>query len=280
MSPLAISLVLLAAVLHACWNAMVKAVADRAAVLAAVSAAHALAGLVLIAMAPAPAVASWPSIVISTVVHYGSYILLFHAYRLGEFSQVYPISRGLAPMVVAVGAAILIGETLTPTEWAGLIAISLGIGFLALQRGAIRAPPATILIALALGCTIATYSVADGIGVRLSGSPLGYMGWLFLCEAPVPMAIAIRRLHRGGNFDPRVLGLGLAGGVFALTAYGLVLYVKTFAPLGAVSAVRESSVVIAALIGVIAFHERPWRGRIAAAVVVAGGVIALALAGA
>lgn len=276
MSLFALGLVLFSALLHAGWNAMLKALDDRAGVLGAVSFAHVLAGVVLISMSPVPDRASWLSIFISTVVHYGYYLLLFRAYRLGDLSQVYPISRGLAPAFVAISAYVLIGESLGVQGWMGLAAISAGICLLALLRGAVQAERSTLLLALALGGLIGTYSVADGIGIRQAGTATGYMGWLFLCEAPVPLAIALYRRRNRGHFSPRTLILGGVGGIAAVTAYGLVLYVKTLAPLGAVSALRESSVIIAALIGVVAFGERPWLGRLVAAVVVAIGVITLA----
>ncbi len=278
MSAFALGIVLFSALLHAGWNAMLKAVDDRAGVLGAVSLAHALAGVLLIALSPIPDRTSWPSIFISTVVHYGYYLLLFRAYRHGDLSQVYPISRGMAPAFVAISAYLIIGEGLGPMGWAGLALVSGGICLLALQRGAVRVPRTTIGLALLLGVCIGTYSVADGIGIRQAGTATGYMGWLFLCEAPVPLAIALHRRRNRGHFAPRTLILGLLGGVAAVTAYGLVLYVKTIAPLGAVSAVRESSVIIAALIGVVLFRERPWKGRLVAAVIVAMGVITLSSA--
>lgn len=277
MSLSALAIVLFAACLHAGWNAMLKAITDRAAILAAVAGAHVVIGLAMILIYPVPAVASWPSLFASTVVHYGYYLLLYHAYRHGDLSQVYPISRGMAPALVSLGAVALIGETLALQGWVGLGLVSCGICLLALQRGAIPARPATILIAVGLGCLIATYSVADGIGVRRSESPLGYIGWLFLLEAPVPVSIALSRWNSGGRFDFRVVRAGLFAGVCAAAAYGLVLYVKTYAPLAAVSAVRESSVIIAALIGVVAFGERPWRIRLIAASIVAAGIVTLAL---
>jgi drug/metabolite transporter (DMT)-like permease len=276
---LALGLVLLAALMHASWNALVKAQTDRALVLAAVSAMHALTGVTLVATMPWPAAAAWPSILISTTVHYGYYVLLFRSYRHGDLSQVYPISRGMAPAVVAISAWAILGESLSPLGWTGLALVSSGIGLLALQRGAVRAPPGTLGLALTLGLCIACYSVADGIGVRASGSPLGYIGWLFLLEAPVPLAIALNRRRNRGPFSAAPLVAGLAGGIFAVSAYGIVLWVKTFTPLGAVSAVRESSVIIAALIGVLLFGERPWKIRLFAAAVVAAGVTALAQSG-
>jgi drug/metabolite transporter (DMT)-like permease len=275
----ALGIVLFAALLHAGWNAMLKAVSDRAAVLGAVSAITALAGMVLISISPIPAMASWPALFISTFVHYAYYLLLFRAYRHGDLSQVYPISRGLAPALVALSAFVLLGEDLGPLGWAGLATVSLGICMLAMQRGPIQASGQTIMVALMLGLCIGTYSVADGIGVRSAGTLTGYMGWLFLLEAPVPLAIILRRRQDRGRFEARALILGALGGVAAVTAYGLVLYVKTIAPLGAVSAVRESSVIIAALIGIFVFGERPWQGRILAAMVVTLGIVVLSWAG-
>jgi drug/metabolite transporter (DMT)-like permease len=276
LSTFALALVLSAAVLHASWNALVKAAADRALTLAAVASAHAVGGLLLILLSEPPASVSWALIAVSTLIHYGYYALLFQAYRLGDLSQVYPISRGLAPALVALGTFLTIGETLTPLGWAGLLSISLGIGLLAVQRGAAHADPRAVGVAVALGLTIAAYSVADGLGVRWSESPTGYMGWLFLLEAPVVLFVLGQRLAHRTRMNWRVFGVGLIGGILSVTAYGIVLYAKTIAPIGAVSAVRESSVIIAALIGVVFFKERPWGGRLAAAIVVAAGVTMLA----
>jgi drug/metabolite transporter (DMT)-like permease len=272
----ALAFVLFAALLHAGWNAMVKAVDDRAGVLAAVSAVHAALGLILVLNFPLPAAAIWPSIATSALLHYGYYILLFRAYRLGDLSQVYPISRGLAPAVVALSAMVLIGESLAPLGWLGVVCVSSGVALLALQRGAAQASRTAVLFAICLGLLIAAYSVADGIGVRRSGNAFSYMGWLFLLEFPVPMAIALLRRRAGVGVERRVLGIGAICGIAAVAAYGIVLYVKTIAPLGAVSAVRESSVIFAALIGILWFGERPIAGRLLAAAVVAAGVIAIA----
>lgn len=279
MSAFALALVLSAALLHASWNAIVKGASDRAVTLAAVAFMHAAGGALLIAIGDPPARASWPAILASTIIHYLYYLLLFQAYRFGDLSQVYPISRGLAPALVAFGAWALIGETLPPLGWAGLAAVSCGIGLLALQRGAAHADPRAVFFAVLLGLSIGAYSVADGVGIRLSGSPLGYMGWLFLLEAPVVLAVLFSRRRLRIAVDRKAFAIGMVGGALSVTAYGTVLYAKTIAPIAAVSAVRESSVIIAALIGILFFRERPWAGRITAALVVAGGVVALASSG-
>lgn len=264
--------------MHASWNAIVKNAGDRALTLAAVAAMHTVGGLFLIAMSEPPAPASWPPLIASTLLHYVYYLLLFQAYRHGDLSQVYPISRGLAPALVALGAYLLVGETLEPAGWAGLAAICVGIGLIAIQRGAASADRRAVVFAVLLGLSIAGYSVSDGIGVRWSESPTGYMGWLFFLEAPVVLAVLGPRVMRRRKIDWSAFGVGLIGGGLSVLAYGLVLYAKTIAPIAAVSAVRESSVIIAALIGVLMFGERPWLGRVLAALVVACGVILIAAA--
>ena len=249
---------------------------SRAVVIAAVACAHAVLGSVLALAAPLPAIESWPYIVASSLIHYAYYALIFVAYRFGDLSQVYPISRGLAPALVALGAYLLIGEKLPPAALLGLGAVSVGVGLLAFQKGRMPAEPKALSAAITTGLLIASYSVIDGIGIRLSGSPFGYIGWIFLLEFPVVLFVVGRRFSARAAVERKTILLGISGGVLAVLAYGLVLYAKTIAPLGAVSAVRESSVIIAALIGVVLFGERPWRRRIVSAVVVAVGVIALA----
>ncbi len=279
MSAFALSIVLCAAVLHATWNAIVKVAPDRAVTLAAVAMMHALCGLGMVLVAPAPAAESWMFIALSTAIHYAYYVLLFQAYRLGDLSLVYPIARGLAPAAVALGALLLLGENLSTAGWIGLMAVSAGIGLLAWRPGAERAASGAIGVAIVLGLTIAAYSVADGIGVRSTANPLSYIGWLFLLEFPVPLFIGARRLRAGAAFNARTLAVGCVGGLFSVVAYALVLYAKTLAPLGAVSAVRESSVIIAALIGLVVFGERPRGIRFTAAAIVACGVGAFAFGG-
>jgi drug/metabolite transporter (DMT)-like permease len=277
LSGYALGLVLLAALLHASWNAMLRGGGDRALTLAGIALSHAVVGAVFIAVGAPPAPESWPWLITSVLVHYVYYWLLFRAYREGDLSQVYPISRGLSPALVTIGAMVLVGEMLSPMGMAGVAMVSCGIGLLAFSaRGKGRAPA---WYAVALGMMIALYSVSDGIGIRASDSLLGYMGWLFLSEALVPMLVLGQRFRRRERLEPKVLALGLLGGVFSVTAYGITLYVMTTAPMGAVSAVRESSVIFAALIGVFVFHERPAGLRLIAAGVVSVGVFALAVGG-
>lgn len=280
MSEFAVALVLGAAILHATWNAIVKGTRARALVLAAVAATNGTVGLGLLLWAQTPDIASWPYIAASSLIHYGYYYFLAMAYKWGDLSRVYPIARGSAPLLVALGALIFAGEQLSTSGWSGVALVSAGISILAFfSRGPVIPDPRSTAAALATGLIIASYSVVDGIGVRLSGSPFGYMGWLFVTEFLVTLFLWVRLRPR---FTPEVratLGIGYLGGFCAVAAYGMVIYANTLAPLGMVSALRESSVIFAALFGVVIFRERPWISRIAAAVTVGAGVLLLTLTG-
>lgn len=276
MSGFALVLVLLAACLHASWNAMVKATGDRGVVLASIAFVHFCVGCVLAFLFAPPAPASWPYILASTLIHYAYYALIFFSYRWGDLSQVYPVSRGIAPALVALGAYLAIGEGLSPSGWAGLATVSAGILMLAANRRVAGSDPRAVVAALATGVMIACYSVVDGIGVRLSQSPFGYIGWLFVLEVPIALFVVATRVAGKGPVERHALGLGLLSGLLAAVAYALAVYATTLAPIAAVSAVRESSVIIAALIGIFLFGERPRAKRLISAVVVAAGVAMLA----
>jgi drug/metabolite transporter (DMT)-like permease len=275
-STTAFAIVLLAAVLHAVWNGLVKASEDRAIVLALISLGHVVFGLVLVLLAPLPAVASWPFIAGSTLIHWAYYFLLYHSYRLGDLSQVYPIARGIAPVLVALGAQFAVGEVLPAGAWAGILMVSAGI--LLLSRRALMSAAATKATgaALATGTCIAAYSIADGMGVRVAEGAIGYIGWLFVSEIFVVGFIFWRRGREMLFVKRSVWATGMVGGLVSAVAYGLVIYAKSLTLLGLVSTLRETSVIFAALIGVLFLGERPWKPRILAAGIVLAGVILMA----
>ena len=277
MSEFALALVLAAAFLHAVWNAIVKMADDRAVGLAMVSAVHVATGLVMVLAFDLPAAQSWPYLIASTLIHYFYYAFLFYSYRLGDLSQVYPIARGVAPVLVALGAFAFAGEALSVWMWLGILVVSFGIAILSLA-GWTTTSRAPVLTALGTGLIIAMYSVVDGIGVRLAGNPFSYIGWLFLGELPVSLFVIYRRVKLT-RLSGRLLAIGIFGGLCSVLAYGLVLFAKTIAPLGAVSAVREASVIVAALIGTLLLGERHWRQRVGAAVIVGIGIIIIARSG-
>lgn len=281
MSDTALVMVLIAAVLHASWNAIVKGSGDRALAMAAVAGAHVVVGGTALLFVETPAAAAWPFIIASAIIHYAYYAFLFLSYRFGDLSHVYPIARGIAPILVALGALVFAGEMLPPKGWAGVLAVSVGIGVLAFRRnGALVAERSAVMAALATGLMIASYSVVDGMGIRRSEAPPGYIAWIFFLEFPVTLGVLGYRGATLATVPRRAAAVAFSGGLLSVLAYGLVLYAKTIAPLGAVSAVRESSVIIAALIGVVFFHERPWARRVLSALIVAAGVILLATASA
>lgn len=278
MSILIFSIVLFAALMHAVWNAMVKGAEDRLIMLGMIALGHVIPGFAILAFTGLPTSASYPFAIASTVIHWGYYWCLNVGYRTGDLSLVYPIARGVAPVLIALGAQLWIGETLPLLAWLGILAVSTGIGILALGSRRRTADWVSISVALTTGLAIAAYSLADGVGVRVSGNALAYIALLFAAEVFVVAFIFSTRMDRVRALPPRAVWLGLFGGIVSALAYALVLYAKTLAPLGAVSALRETSVIFAAMIGVIWFGEGPRSNRMAAACVVACGIVLLGAA--
>ncbi len=235
-------------------------------------------GAGLAAGAPLPSLAGWAYIAASTIIHFGYYFLLYHSYRLGDLSQVYPIARGMAPVLVAVGAQVFAGETLPPLAWLGVLVTSGGIFLLSGSIFREKTPPIVVLTAMATGLIIASYSLVDGLGVRAAGTERGYIGWLFMAEVFVAGAVFVKLGGKARQISRKTVLTGLLGGLVSAMAYALVIYAKSFSPLAAVSTLRETSVVFAALIGMIWLGERPWKLRLIASGVVASGVIAMTLA--
>ena len=266
-------LALLAAFLHAAWNALVKSASDRLLTLSAVSLMQSATGALLVLFVPIPDPSSWPFIGLSTIFHYSYFMFLYQAYRFGDLSQIYPLARGLAPVLVAIGAAIFANERLSFLSLLGVIIASLGIASIAfLHESSLRKHPSALFFAAGTGIIIAGYTVSDGIGVRSSGSPFGYIAWLFFLEFPIVLFVMYRRWGRlmvSWRMEwKHFIGTGLS----SVLAYGIVIFAVAYAPMAAISALRETSVIMAALIGTFVLGERPWEQRVTAAVLVAGGV--------
>ena len=274
MTPLVIALVLGAALLHASWNAILRGGADRLwsiTVMCAVSIVVALPFLVLL---PSPARASWPCIALSSALQIAYCFFIVRAYAHGGLAQVYPLARGSAPLLVTLGAAILAGEKLNASALAGICLVSLGIMALAFERARLAA--ASTLLALASGGFIAAYTVTDGIGARLSGDPRSYIVWLFVVQG-LGMIASYRAVRRSFALP----GLGelvkaVIGGVFGLLSYGLVIWALAHAPMGQVSALRETSILFAAVLGAVFLKEKVTLPRAGAAAMIAAGAVVLA----
>ena len=269
--------VLLAAVLHATWNAVAHKFTDKLVAMTALSGAFVVGGLMALPWVGVPAAQSWPALLASVCVHILYNLALMRSYRLGAFNQVYPLARGMSPWVVAILAVLLVDETLSVTRMVGVAVVSVGLGCLMFANGRPRPQefPA-ILAAVVTGLLIATYTVIDGIGVRLSGAPLGYAAWLFVLHGLTLVAFAFAR--RGPALFRQVagsLGPGAVAGGSAVVAYALVLWAQTRGSLAAVAALRETSVVVGVLIGAVVFHEPFGRWRTIATVIVVAGIALL-----
>lgn len=273
-----ILIILTAALLHAVWNAIVKTAADRTTTLGLVALGHVIPAGVMVLLLPLPSAESFVYIALSTVVHFGYYYMLGKAYQHGDLSVVYPIARGIVPALVSLWAMALVGEVLPWQAWGGIALIAIGIqlsSWSALRSGV---GGAALGFALGTGFCISIYSVVDGIGVRLSGNTLSYWAWGAFLHLFIAGFVGIRKRDTLAALPARTWMIGILGGLVSMTAYGLVLYAKNFAPLGAVSALRETSVIFAALIGFIFLHEGNWLRRLGAAVLMAVGVALIGLA--
>jgi len=269
-----IAAVLTAALLHASWNALVKAGGDRFAVLALTIGLPVFALVPLAFLVPPPAPPSWPFIAASGAIHWLYFACLLGAYRHGDLSQVYPIARGTAPLLVALGGWLAAGERLNALELAGIAILSVGLLSLAWRGGARRgaAETSAMLLALATSLAIGSYSLVDGMGARAAGSVAGYIVWDFLAiDLPFFLFALWRgRGHWRAAFGPS-LKAGLVGAVISSAAYGIVIWAMSLAPMAHVVALRETSVVMAALIGALLLREPFGRRRVVAACVVAAG---------
>jgi drug/metabolite transporter (DMT)-like permease len=263
---------ILAAVLHAVWNALVKTSGDRLVTLGFIAFVNVLTALALLPFVDPPGQASWAFIAISTTVKYAYYVLVNFAYRAGDLSLVYPLSRGFAPLAVTVAAAVLAGEYLSLPSLAGVVIACLGISSLAIGGIGRLHDSLPIWLAIGTGLTIAVYTVCDGLGIRASDSPVGFIAWIYILELPVVLAILWLRRRGLAQALESHWRYGLLAGVCAVVAYALVLIAALYAPLSIVSALRETSVIIAALIGTVLLGERPWQDRVVASTFVAGGV--------
>ena len=277
MTVLVFSLVLLAAALHAIWNAVIKGTGDKTIAIGLVALGHMVLGLIGAAILPLPDIKVIPFILASTLIHWGYYYGLTTAYKFGDLSLIYPIARGISPVIVTYFAFFWIDERLSWVEMSGVLLISSGILFLGLRSLSNEKSITALVFALTTGMLIAAYSVTDGFGVRLTENPLSYIVWLFIAEGFVVFYIFGRVRLRLLKSSLSEILLGFFAGVVSTVAYGLALYAKSLAPLGIVTALRETSVIIATLIGVLWFKEKPIGYRIGAASIVFCGIIFLAL---
>jgi drug/metabolite transporter (DMT)-like permease len=274
---LAISMaVLLAALLHASWNAMIKGGGDVLHDTAGIIVGAMLIGLPFMFVVPVPSAAAWPFIIASVAVHLAYYWLMISAYRVGDLSLVYPLMRGVAPLITAIAGIGVLGEMPAPVAWVGMLLISAGVfvlGYRALGHAPSRA---AVAFALANAAVIALYTLIDGHGARVSGNAWSYIVWLFVLDG-IPFSLwmlATRRATFVAHLRSRSRRALLGGGLSA-AAYAISVWAMTKAPVALVASLRETSVLFATLIGARLLHERLSARRWSGVIAVVLGVLAL-----
>ena len=281
MTSLLVGLVLTAALLHAVWNAMAKSGGHPEYSIASYQLVGSVICIGLSTLVPIPARESWPLIFLSVIIHNLYYFSLAQAYRVGDLSQVYPLFRGLAPVLVAFGAVIFAGEWLSPGTLAGIVIISGGVISLAFRNATLGAMPRKALFwGLTTSLLIACYTVVDGLGVRIAGNPISYILWLFIFEiVPIGLVLLFTRRQAWLTYMRENPLMVIGGGVASSTAYGLVIFAMSLGAMAVVSSLRETSVIFAAIIGSVFLREPFGSARIRAATLVAGGIILMRMIG-
>jgi drug/metabolite transporter (DMT)-like permease len=268
-------LVILSAIANAVWNALVKSAGDRALTMVAIRTVGTVLGLVALPFVDWPAPESWKWLAVTAVVMFAYYALLVRSYGVGDMSVVYPLARGLAPVLTTIAAFLVIGEALSTGQIAAVVMISIGIMALSFGAGASRA---AVGFALATGVAVATYSFFAGLGVRAAGSVLGFQACLEIVTGfgMLGYGVVARRADLV-VYARRHGAVGLFAGAVSVLGFLAYLVAARSLPLGPVSALRETSVIFGAVLGTIVLKEGFGPRRIAAAVLVTVGIVLLAV---
>lgn len=275
--------VLFGALLHASWNALVKSSGDKAvdtALLHFLAAIVALPAMVAVGL---PRIEAWPFILASLAIHVGYYYALVGAYRHGDLGLTYPIMRGFAPLLVALASGVFVGESPTALSWLGIVAIALGVSLVGLAHpGQALHHGKAVAFALANAVIIAAYTVVDGLGVRVAEEAARYVLILFVLDGlPYPLLLWWRRGAKGRvailAYARGRWPVALLGGIASIGSYSIALWAMTRAPVASVAALRETSVLFAAILGTVLLRERFGAQRAVGTVVIVAGVMALRL---
>jgi drug/metabolite transporter (DMT)-like permease len=272
--------VLFAAVCHAGWNALIKVGLDPLSTTTLISLGSGLVALVALPLVGMPAVAAWPWIAASTVIHLFYFAALVEAYRTGDLGHVYPIARGSAPLMTAAASAFFVGERLSLLSWSGIVLLAAGVLLLSARgsRELTHVDKRAVGFALLTALTICAYSVVDGVGARASHNSLSYVLWLFIGIALVLPPYALWR--DGRDVIPamqRYWLRGFAGGGLQVLSYGIAVWAMTIAPIAIVASLRETSVLFGAILAVTVLNEPLRAIRIAAALLILCGLVLLRL---
>lgn len=273
------ALVLLAALMHAAWNALVKSSPDRLMELTALNLAAGVVALVALPFVGLPGKQAAPYLVATMVVHSVYYALLLLSYARGGLSLVYPIARGSSPIIVAAASGLFFSESIGLLQWVGVALIGMSIASLALSGGVKHLSSGAVLLSLATGVSIGAYTLIDGAGARVARTPTSYIVMIFVLNS-LPLLVAPLIFRRGVALTRLRAQWKTAalGGVLSFAAYGVAIWAMTRGTIALVAALRETSVVLAAMIGATFLHEPFGRSRVVASIGVALGIIVLRLA--
>jgi len=271
---LVVPTVLSAAALHAGWNAILRGGENRLWSMTLMMVSIAVISIAMVGLRPlSPALtttSAWPYIAASAFVHVLYNLTLVRSYRSSDLGEAYPIARGSSPALVAIGAWFIAGEHLSLLPIAGVLLVSGGILALSRFRFASAAP------ALLTGALIGAYTVIDGIGVRIAGDGLAYMSAMFVLWSLTSLTLFFAMGRRPSAYNARQITASLAGGAISYLAYGIVIIALKYAPMAVVSALRETSVLFATLIGGLFLGEKLTVARLAASGAIAAGAACLA----
>jgi drug/metabolite transporter (DMT)-like permease len=266
--------VLAGALLHASWNALIKWEQDKLAASVAVAFGAGVAAIPLVLLSPWPLAPSWPWIALSSVIHVFYFGLVGYALRHADLGVVYPVTRGSAPAFTAILAAVWLGEFLALSGWLAVGAIAAGVVTLsadALLRGGLT--PRTAVLAFTNAAVVVAYTLVDGVGARLAGSAFSYVSWMLIGTAVLILPVVLifyreQAAQKEQGFWVRTL----IAGALTIASYGIALWAMTKAPIGLVAALRETSVLFAAILGALLFDERFGPKRWAALVLIVIGI--------
>lgn len=264
--------------MHAGWNAIIKVRLDRFLSISLMGLAMGSISLALLPFVEIPQGITWLWILASAALHTGYKLFLIRAYEAGDLGQVYPLARGAAPLLTALAGSLLLDDVLTPLMTAGIVVLSLGIAVMSLRGGRTLAAldPHAIAYAFATSLFIAGYTLTDGVGARGAQSASSYAVWMFLIDGFWMASFCLMLKGRGAFFImAREWKSGLVTGGLSFAAYWIVIWAMTKAPIAAVAALREVSILFAVAISVVLLKERLTGWRTAAALLIVAGVVAL-----
>ena len=269
--------VILAALLHAIWNGMVKNFEDKVIAVSAIVFGHVPMAILVMLFLPSPTLESIPYIILSAIIHQGYQYYLISAYKIGDLSRVYPIARGTGPIVATLISIIFLGLLISKFQLLSIFLICFGIIVMGpFGKNSLKNKKA-VVYSLATGFFIGLYSLADGYGARISLSPLSFLGWSFILNAMI-FPFVLKSMNYSNVFSRVIKEAKLifwAGGTISYIVYGIIVWCFTEAPIPLVGALRETSIIFALLIGTFFLKEKFTLLKIAAVLTIFVGVILL-----